>query len=225
MSTTFWVVAVLVVVIGVGTWLIQRELHKRKVAEFTAFAAKRGWHYAEKDNSLAGRYVGQPFGKGFGREAKHVLAGQHRGRDLIAFEYIYKEKRGSGKDQRTETFRNTVVALHTPASRPTLEVSREGLGRRLLGMVGIRDLQLESEEFNKSFHIRTEDDKFAYDVLHPRTMEWMLGDQRCTDLPFRFERADLLTWRDGTIDLGTVDAMGDYLCDVLERVPSFVWKS
>jgi hypothetical protein len=224
-STGFWVVAVLVIVIGIGAVLLNRYLHKQKVAAFTKFAGERGWHYAEQDNSLAGRYVGDPFGKGFGREAKHVLAGQHRGRDLIAFEYIYKEKHGSGKDSRTVTYRNTVVALNTPAARPTLEVSREGLGRKLLGLVGVRDLQLESEEFNKNFHIRTEDDKFAYDVLHPRTMEWMIADQRCSDLPFRFERADLLTWQKNSIDLPSVDAMVNYLCDVLERVPSFVWKS
>jgi hypothetical protein len=221
---TTWLLAGLVLVVAIAVLVVRHQLHKRKVAEFTAFAAQRGWHYRERDDSLTHRYLGTPFGRGFGQVARHVLAGAHRGRELVAFEYVYKEREGSGKNRRTVTYRNTVVVLNTPATRPTLEVSREGIGRRLLGMVGIRDLQLESEEFNKSFHIRTEDDKFAYDVLHPRTMEWMLGDQRCHDLPFRFERADLLTWRTGTIDLAAVGWMLDYLCDVLDRVPTFVWK-
>jgi hypothetical protein len=215
---------VLVVLVAVAVLVVRHQLHKRKVAAFMAFAAQRGWHYRERDDSLASRYAGTPFGRGFGQQAKHVLVGAHRGRELVAFEYSYKESEGSGKNKRTVTYQNTVVALNTPAPRPTLEVSREGIGRRLLGMVGIRDLQLESEDFNKSFHIRTDDDKFAYDVLHPRTMEWMLGDERCRDLPFRFERADLLTWRAGTIDLAVLGWMLDYLCDVLDRVPSFVWK-
>jgi hypothetical protein len=219
-----WLVVVLVVLVAVTVLLVRHRLHQRKVAEFTAFAAQHGWHYQQHDHSLTGRYLGTPFGRGFGQEARHVLAGAHRGRELVAFEYSYKEREGNGKNRRTVTYRNTVVALNTPAARPTLEVGTEGIGRRLLGIVGIRDLQLESEEFNKSFHIRTEDDKFAYDVLHPRTMEWMLADERCRDLPFRFERADLLTWRAGTIDLGSVGWMLDYLCDVLDRVPGFVWK-
>lgn len=220
---TIWL-GLLVVVVAAGVLVVRWQLHKRKVAAFIAFAASRGWVYRERDDALADRYLGTPFGQGFGRKAEHVLAGPHRGRSLVAFEYTYKEQHGSGKNRRTVTYRNTVVALGTPAPRPTLEVSREGIGRKLLGLVGIRDLQLESEEFNKSFRIRTEDDKFAYDVLHPRTMEWMLADQRCRDQPFRFERADLLTWRQGSVDPHSVVWMLDYLCDVLDRVPGFVWK-
>lgn len=219
-----WVIALAVLAIAVAVLVVRWQLHKRKVAAFTAFARSRGWRYAERDDRLVDRYRGTPFGQGFGKQALHVLSGSHRERELVAFEYVYKEHEGSGKNRRTVTYRHTVVALATPAPRPTLELSREGFGRKLLGLVGIRDLQLESEEFNKTFRIRTEDDKFAYDVLHPRTMEWMLGDQRCHDLPFRFERADLLTWRRGSIDLAATVWMLDYLCDVLDRVPSFVWK-
>jgi len=50
---------------------------------------------------------------------------------------------------------------------------------------------LESEEFNRAFKIKTAQNKFAYDVLHPRMMEWMLADQRAIRFPFRFERS---TW-------------------------------
>jgi hypothetical protein len=103
-------------------------------------------------------------------------------------------------------------------------VNREGLGRKLLGLVGVRDLQLESEDFNKTFHIRTENEKFAYDVLHPRMMEWMLADQRALSIPFRFERGDLVTWREGKVDVSEVDELLNYVADVVERVPSFVWK-
>lgn len=219
-----WLLVILVVVIGVAVLVIRWQLHKRKVAAFRAFAAQRGWAYRERDDRFTDRYLGTPFGQGFGRQASHVLTGLHRDRSFAAFEYLYKEHQGSGKNRRTVTYRNTVVALDTPAARPTLELSREGIGRKLLGLVGIRDLQLESEEFNKSFHIRAENDRFAYDVLHPRTMEWMLADQRCRDLPFRFERADLLTWQEGSIHLGSIPWMLDYLCDVLDRVPTFVWK-
>ena len=219
-----FLLVLLVVLIAAAVIVVRWQLHKRKVAAFTAFAAARGWGYRERDDVLTERYVGTPFGQGFGKQAAHVLVGPHRGRTFAAFEYVYKERQGSGKNRRTVTYRHTVVALDTPAARPTLELAREGIGRKLLGLVGVRDLQLESEEFNKTFHIRAENDRFAYDVLHPRTMEWMLGDQRCRDMPFRFERADLVTWRQGSIDLDAAVWMLDYLCDVLDRVPAFVWK-
>jgi hypothetical protein len=224
---------VLIVLAGVvlvgGVVYLRYKARKRKIAEFTAFAARRGWSYAQRDRSLVDRFVGEPFGQGHSRDAEHVLRGEHRGRQLMAFEYSYKETQGSGQDRRTVTYTHTVVALSTPAQRPTLQVGREGFGRKLLGFVGVRDLQLESEQFNETFHIKTSGgmpaEKFAYDVLHPRMMEWMLGDQRALSAPFRFERDDLLTWDRAKIELTKVQWMLDFLCDVLDRVPSFVWNS
>ena len=220
----FWVVAVIAVVVIGALLYFQYLAHKKKVAEFTAYANQRGWQYVEKDNSLVDRFDGQPFGIGHGRRAQHVLRGRHRDRDALAFEYKYEETTGSGDDRKTETYHFTVVALATPAPRPKLEITREGLGRKLLGFVGIRDLQLESEEFNKAFYIKAEDDKFAYDILHPRMMEWMLADQRARTIPFRFERADLLVWQSGQVKLSTVDSLLEYVCDIMDRTPSFVWK-
>lgn len=217
----FWLLVVLAVATFGAVAVVRWRLHQKKVSELEAFAAERGWYYAERDEVVLERYAGgDPFGRGHSRKTRHVMEGQHRDRHLVAFEYRYTE--GSGDDART--VKHMVLSLTTPGSRPTLEVSREGLGRKLLGLVGVHDLQLESEQFNETFLIRTEDDKFAYDVLHPRMMEWMLADQRALELPFRFERNDLLSWTKGEMDLGRVLWMLDYLCDVLDRVPAFVWK-
>jgi len=221
-NTALLIIAAIVIV-GLVLYF-QYQAHKKKVAAFTALATERGWRYTERDRGLANRFTGTPFGEGHGRDARHVLRGSFRDREVLAFEYSYKETTGSGNDRRTETYHHTVVSIGLPAPKPTLQVNREGLGRKLLGFVGVRDLQLESEEFNKTFHIRAEDDKFAYDVLHPRMMEWMLADQRAMSIPFRFERGDLVTWNEGKIDVSEVDWMLNYVCDVLERVPPFVWK-
>lgn len=226
MGSTGTVLLIIAGVIVIGAVMyFQYKAHQKKVAEFTAFAAERGWRYTERDRSLANRFLGDPFGQGHGRNAKHVLTGEHRGRRMLAFEYSYKETHGSGNDRRTETYHHTVVALSLPVPKPTLEIGQEGLGRKLLGFVGVRDLQLESEQFNETFHIRTDNDKFAYDVLHPRMMEWMLADQRALSNGFRFERGDLVVWDRKKIELQKVPWLLDYLCDILDRVPSFVWKS
>ncbi len=226
-GTVLLVIGVLAVIALV--LYLQHKARQKKIAEFTAFAAQCGWHYAVRDRSLVDRFVGEPFGQGHSRNAEHVLRGEHRGRPIMAFEYSYKETHGSGNDRRTETYTHTVVALSVPRAVPTLQVGREGFGRKLLGFVGVRDLQLESEQFNETFHIKTEGgtvaQKFAYDVLHPRMMEWMLADQRALSTPFRFERGDLMTWDRSKIELHKVGWMLEYLCDVVDKVPSFVWKS
>ncbi|MGH3621231.1 MAG: hypothetical protein ACRDQ5_05490 [Sciscionella sp.] len=212
------------IVIGVGMTYVKHRQNKKKIAELTRLTQQRGWTYTERDDSLADRFVGEPFGKGFDRQAWHILRGNHRGREVLAFEYVYHEHRGGGDKRHTVTYRNLVASLRTPAPRPTLELSRKGFGRRLLGIVGVRDLRLESEEFNKAFLIRTENDRFAYDVLHPRMMEWMLSDARAGRLPFRYAWGDLLTWEEGPLDAGRAMFMLEYLCDIIDQVPAFVWK-
>jgi hypothetical protein len=214
-----WLLVVAAGVIGVA-WYLSHLKHKQKIAEFTAYAARRGWRYTEKDQSLVERFRGQPFGTGQSRRAQHVLRGRHRDRDASAFEYSYTVSRG---DNNSETYRFTVVVLATPAPRPMLEVTKEGLGRKLLGFVGVRDLQLESDEFNETFHVRTDDEKFAYDILNPKMMEWMLSGP-ALDLPFRFEGTHLLVWLREEFQMSTVDSLLDFASDVLDRTPSFVWK-
>jgi uncharacterized protein DUF3137 len=213
-----------VAVLGVGSVLVSRWLHRKRVAELTAWAQTNGWTYTEHAAEMVDRFVGVPFGQGFGRSAKHLLSTTMGGRPVVAFEYSYKERRGSGKDRRTVTYTFQIVATTLPAARPTLQVTHEHLGTKLLGAVGLDDLQLESEEFNRAFRISADDQKFAYDVLHPRTMEWMLSDPRARELSFRFERSDVLSWENGRLNAQRAAWAATYLLDVVDRVPQFVWK-
>jgi hypothetical protein len=210
--------------LGVGSFFVSRYLHRKRVAELTGWAQANGWTYAEHAPDLVDRYAGAPFGRGFGRRARHLLRTTVDGQPVQAFEYAFKERQGSGKNRRTVTYTYAVVATSLPVARPTLQVTREHLGTRLLGAVGLDDLQLESEQFNRAFRISADDHKFAYDVLHPRTMEWMLADERASQLDFRFERADLLSWERGRLRPQRVAWAGGYLLDLVKRVPQFVWK-
>ena len=220
-------VMVAFVVVGVlvlGSYLVSQHLYRKRVAELTSWAQANGWIYAERADELADRFVGVPFGQGFGRTVRHQLSTTIGGRPVVAFEYSYKERRGSGKDRRTVTYTFELVATTTPAARPTLQVTHEHFGTRILDAVGLDDLQLESEEFNREFRISTDDEKFAYDVLHPRTMEWMLADPRARELAFRFERSDILTWESGRLNPQRAAWAASYLLDLVDRVPEFVWK-
>ncbi|AUS79362.1 hypothetical protein C1701_14440 [Actinoalloteichus sp. AHMU CJ021] len=220
---------VIMALVAVGSAIaaiVQRRRDRRLAAELSAWAAQHGWVYQPDDQRWVGRFQGPPFNRGFGRAARHVLVGRHRGWRVAAFQYVYKEKRGSGKNRRTVTITN-LVACASAERRipwPSLQIGREHFGHRLLNLFGGHDLRLESEDFNRTFRINTVDDKFAYDVLHPRTMEWMLADARAVRFPLRFENVDLVTWESGTLDLPRATSMLDYLVDFLERVPQFVWN-
>ena len=208
-----------------AVWYFQHKAHQKKIAEFTAFAAQRGWRYISgTPRSSNGSSATRSARDTAATPSTCCAASTAAGRSWRS-STATRRPTVAVKDRRTETYRFTVVALALPAGKPTLQVSREGFGRKLLGFVGVRDLQLESEQFNEAFHIKTDNDRFAYDVLHPRMMEWMLADQRAQSTPFRFERGDLMTWDRGKIDLPKVEWMLEYLCDIVDQVPSFVWKS
>ncbi|MGH3727509.1 MAG: DUF3137 domain-containing protein [Micromonosporaceae bacterium] len=199
----------------------QREVYRKRVAALFGWARAHGWTYLQADPTLVKRFTGEPFGRGSGRQANHVLYGNHRGHQVLAFEYQFTVS--NGQDSST-TYRYTVVTLATPAPRPYLQVGHEHTGHKLLELVGVRDLQLESEEFNRVFRISAGDDRFAYAVLDPRMMEWLLADQRARSTPFRFESNALLCWSRTGLDPRYVIWMADYLVDIVERVPAFVWR-
>jgi len=40
--------------------------------------------------------------------------------------------------------------------------------------MGFDDIDFESEEFSRTFWVKCEDERFAYDVIHPGMMEFLL---------------------------------------------------
>lgn len=194
--------------------------HRRLIAALWTVAQRHGWAYWERADWLDDRFrfLGTPFTGGHERAFRSVLAGGHRGRHVGVFEYSQRS------DEELLPRHHTVAVVTLPAGVPTLDVRPEGTGSKLAGLVGLGDLQLESDEFNQKFHIRCDIDRFAYDVLHPRMIEWLLAHARARTVPFRFVDGYLMAWDESTIDPWRVEWMVDYVCDIVERVPGFVWN-
>jgi hypothetical protein len=113
----------------------------------------------------------EPLAAGDTRRAYNVLRGRRGGRELSAFDYRYGI--GSGVSRRTCRF--SVAIAHCGCSCPELIVRPEGLLDKLAGAVGAEDIDFESQEFSKRFHVACADRKFAYAVIHAQTMEFLLG--------------------------------------------------
>ena len=57
---------------------------------------------------------------------------------------------------------------------PDLLIRKEGLGDKLAGGLGFDDIDFESEEFSRTFWVKSQDKRFAFDVIHPLMMEFLL---------------------------------------------------
>ena len=120
-----------------------------------------------------------------------MIRGANDGLPIEAFIHRWKTQRtetytdSEGHSQTrtvTENHSEIVTAVRMPFSFPLISVG---------GGWGGKKVRFESEEFNERFTVRTDDPKFASDVIHPRTMEFSDGEA-AAGLPDRGQRDALL---------------------------------
>jgi hypothetical protein len=214
----------LVIVGGIALVIAYRQHREhRRTALLRAWAGEQGWTYTSVDRDRIRRYEGEPFSRD--GHARHVLAGEHRGRQVFAFEYRRRGQGGPGASLSPVTHHYQVVAVATPSACPRLEVTREHVGHRLLGAVGVHDLQLGHTEWDATYRVRTDDDDFTRRLLNEDLMRWMLADRRAGMRAVRFDSGDLLTWHEQGLDPRSVLREADYLIDLLERCPDRAWNT
>lgn len=119
------------------------------------------------------------FRKGHSRSAYNTLQGRI---ELAGLSYAvkmgdfkYKVTHGSGKNRRTSTYHFSYAILHLPyVGVPDLLVRKEGVFDKIAGAIGFDDIDFESVEFSKRFLVKGPNKRFAYDIIHPRMMEFLM---------------------------------------------------
>ncbi|TDD18523.1 hypothetical protein E1218_25820 [Kribbella turkmenica] len=149
-----------------------------------------------------------------------------RGRDgdgppFVAFSHHWKTTRtetstdSEGRTQTrtvTEHHSEAILGFQLPARMPWLQVGRRGFGR---------GISFESEAFNDQFAVTAQDTKWAYDVIHPRQMEYLMANP-----PVSFRIADEWAWfSPGVHDQPTIAHSSAFLRGFLARIPRFVWRN
>ena len=212
----FILIAVVVLaIIGVSAYLNYK--HGQALA---AFAAAHGWAYVDEAPGFVNQWSGDPFGLGDNRTTDNAIRGVYDGQDMIAFEYSYQTHTQTKNGRSTETHSYSVVALLTHTALPGLSVSPEGGISRMFGKLFNTDILLESEEFNRAFTVNADDRKFASAVLHPRTMEGLLGYQ---DVDWDIRGGDFVSIDSGSLDPQLITRRCDAMLLVFRGIPDFVW--
>ncbi|HMO10778.1 MAG TPA: hypothetical protein PKB06_04595, partial [Actinotalea sp.] len=161
------VLAVVGLALVAGTVVLAYLAGRRRRAELAAVAARRGWEFAERDDTWVAAFAGAPFGLGHRRRAVNVLRGTHGDRRFVAFDYCYDTTEASTDAEgrvssREVTHWFTIVAVDADAVFPALEVTPESFFGRMMGRL-TGDIQFESEAFNRAFTVRCPDREFAFD--------------------------------------------------------------
>jgi len=163
-----------IAVIGfVGCAIWRHAARRRTIA---AWAASRGLVYdPARDRSFDARF--SEFGslrRGQNRFAHNLAEGDWNGRRVTTFDYRYQT--GSGKNEQTRHFSG--VLLRSEIALQPLYIRPERVFDRIGEFLGIDDIDFESAEFSRAFYVKSPDKRWAYDVIHQRTMEFLLSMPR-----------------------------------------------
>ncbi len=174
-------ILVVIALIIAGAILSAKQARQRQQA-LADLAREMGWSFDPGHNShFDNRFPQfQVFQKGHSRSAYNSLSGSmqvgNHNLRVRAGDYLYKITTSTGKSTTTRTHRFSYLVLNLPFSTPGLLIRREAIIDKLKSAFGFDDIDFESEEFSKRFYVQSEDKRFAYDVIHPRMIEFLLSN-------------------------------------------------
>lgn len=163
---------------GIGlVWLHRWAQRDRRRAALARFAKDHGLDFRARDKG-APREDFRFFRRGDGGRARNVFQGQWNDVAIRAMDYDYFVTRAVWGFYRVKRWRHASVAvLELGASVPSVMTERNGAAGLSPDYMGFHDVQLNSDEFNRRFHVTTDDREFAYKFFDLGMLRWLLNQQ------------------------------------------------
>ena len=158
--------------------------------------------------------------EGDNRYAQNVSTGPWKGRRSIFFDYHYETHSTDSKGQTTTHHHHfsAVIVESTIPLRP-LFIRPEGFFDKITQFFGYDDIDFESAEFSRKFYVKSPDRKWAYDVIHARTMEFLL---QMPPVTMKFDRGNVIAYQSSRFSPGKFECAADVVCGILDRLPEYV---
>jgi hypothetical protein len=164
--------AVLVVLTGVAWFAVRSHWDEIRRRRWEAFARKHGMFLGDEPWT---QVLGQPpyeiMSRGWGHFILTRVLGNYRGHEVRCFDYMFEQ--GTGRTSPTR--RITLVAIRVDVELPHLVIRPERARDRLREAFGQGDLDFESEAFSRAYYVQADTPRQAYDVLHPKAVEYLLN--------------------------------------------------
>lgn len=158
--------------------------------------------------------------QGDGRYAFNIVSGTRGEYEMTAFDYHYEtESTDSDGDTSTTHHYFSAVLLQPRHPLKPLLIRREGFFDRIKAGFGFNDIDFESAEFSKRFHVTAADKRWAYDVIHARTMELILGHP--TDRTLEFDDRLLCIAAEEELNAFEFEQAYKYGAAILDGIPDY----
>ena len=199
------------------------QAEKRK-KELAAWAGQNGFTFDPgKDRSLDERYADfSCLRSGSDRYAYNLLRGRRDPFPALGFDYHYETYSTDSKGhQETHHHYFSAMVIETRWPLRPLFIRPEGFFDKLTELLGFDDIDFESTEFSRSFYVKSPDKKWAYDVLHQKTMEFLLNAPRFT---LEFSGNAVIAYRSSTFATADFPAALEVIEGILNRFPEYLLR-
>lgn len=219
-------ILIIVVIVGLivaGAIYNHKQAEKRRQA-LLALAARHGWQFSEaKDYDIEGRYAAFPcLQRGSARYAYNLLQGPVPQGQVCAFDYHFEtySTDDKGNTSTTHHYFSTLVLDTNLPLRPLL-IRAETLFDKIGEFFGHDDIDFESDEFSRTFCVKAEDRRWAFDVISQSTMEFLLAAPRFT---IEFAGSSIMAYREGTFEALDFEQALAVIAGIVDRLPQEVLR-
>ena len=161
---------------AVALVVVPWALANRQRQDAATTAAAAGLAFSAADPFSCARVAFPLFRKGDGQVVENVM--WREGAELASrvFDFAYYEvlPDDSGRDRRTYR-RFSCAMVQVDGSWPDLSIGPDGLFEKALDLVGMGSIDVESDEFNRRFALRSPDRRFALALCDAAMIDFLIG--------------------------------------------------
>lgn len=159
----------------IGAAYLQYRARLARMNTIAAIGRTVGFTFSAKDTDHIVAMPFSLFSKGDGRGVECILSGTHDGLPMRLFDYWYYDETSDNRGNRSRQYhRFTCVLATIPAACPRFQLGYENFLTRLGDHLGLNDVELEYDDFNKRFRVKCKEQKFAFTLLDGDMMQWLL---------------------------------------------------
>ncbi len=205
---------------GLAAWWQYKRIQRRWEGLFS-FADTHAFQFSREDPFGLTHLPFWLFTQGDGRGCENVLWGEWDRLPIRLADYWYYEESSDSKGRATRSYRRFSVGLvELGWSVPHVSVRPEGVTSRVADHMGFRDLQFESDRFNRVFQVEADEREFAYQLLDQRMIAWL---EPLEGFGFETTGRYLLVWSD-RLEPDDLTALLAAAKGFRDRVPRLVWN-
>ena len=211
----------LLLVAGVGGsliwifWSLRQVdvLSRRKQLE--QFAKSSGWSFYPKKKASVCEAIPDSIRLHLGSVTRpiNLIEGKYDALRFVCFDFGFSS---NGDEYFVDDYRSCVLV--EPGCKMDFLLIRKQEVKDAIAGQGL-GVAFESVEFSKTFLVLADDERWAYDVIHPLMMEFLLLN---TDYVIEFGKHGLFLYKSGLFSNEEFKEAIEIGCGIMERIPDFV---